>query len=142
MTGHSWHALALLVLACANAEQQPASVFSSYASCVAWLNAGGSNPFGSRSSSSSSGTSSSSSSSGSGSCASLGPSLASDFNASYHLNLNVGDPFVDFQVISAETGNYSTVSALLNDTGMVLVVFGMVSDPYMHFSPQGGFTAE
>ena len=96
------------------------SVFSSYSQCVAALQAGGADPFGST------GTNS---------------SIGGDFNSSYHFVLGVGDRYKDFQVRSVETGNFTTLAMLVNRSAVV-VMFGMVSDPYMHYSAEGGFEGE
>lgn len=103
-----------------DASSSSRSVFSSYDQCVAALQAGGTDPFGTSGANS---------------------SMASDFNSSYHFVLDVGDEFKDFQVRSVETGNFTRLSMLVNRSAVV-VMFGMVSDPYMHYSAEGGFEGE
>jgi hypothetical protein len=96
------------------------AMFSDPETCVQYTTAGGTNPFGPQ-----------------GTAASLG----SAFNATYNFNLGVGDRYVDFQVQDMQFGNFTTVSALLNRSA-VMLVFGMMSDPYVRFSTTGGLQAE
>jgi len=95
-------------------------VFKNYDVCTTKLAAGGADPFGTHG---------------------ISSSLASVFNSSYNFNVDVGDQAPDFQVMSVETGNFTTMQSLLNET-VVVIVYGMLSDPYARYSTDGGFFAE